>query len=189
MPPKVRITKEEIVNTALSLLREEGLSAVNARNIAARLSCSTQPVFSNFATMDELQDALTAAAYELYLGFLKTEAASGKYPPYKAFGMAYIRFASEEKELFRHLFMCDRSGKDLAPTEDFTVSVETLMKGCGLSRESAERMHLEMWATVHGIGTMMATSFLSLEWDLISTMLSDIYQGLLVKHTAGEAKK
>ena len=37
--------------------------------------------------------------------------AEGKYPPYKASGMAYIRFAKEEKELFKLLFMRDRSDR------------------------------------------------------------------------------
>ena len=97
MPPKVKITKEDIINTAVELIRSEGMDALNARAVASALGCSTQPVFSNFATMDELFEAAVAAAYEIYLGFIKREAESGKYPRYKAFGRAYIRFAEEEK--------------------------------------------------------------------------------------------
>lgn len=188
MPPKVRITKEEIVKIAVELVRANGVDALNARAIAAALHCSTQPVFSNFATMDELQEAVIAAAYESYLGFLKSEAESGKYPPYKSFGMAYIRFAKEEKKLFKLLFMCDRGGKELVPTPDFDASIEVIMSANGLTRERAERMHLEMWTCVHGIGTMLATSFLSLEWELISDMLTDIYQGIRTRHLS-EVKK
>ena len=182
MPPKVKITKEEIVKTALSLVRESGEQAVNARAIAAALNCSTQPVFSNFSGMEDLHEAVLTAAYECYLGFIQRELESGKYPQYKAFGMAYIRFAKEERELFRLLFMCDRKGKDLIPTKDFDASVEMIMQLNGVTRETAERMHLEMWSCVHGIGTMMATSFLLLEWDLISEMLSDVYHGIRARH-------
>ena len=99
MPPKVKITKEEIVGTALELIRSEGEGAVNARSIANALGCSTQPIFSNFATMEELQAAVIEAAYTHYLGFLEREVESRKYPPYKAFGMAYIGFAEAEKAL------------------------------------------------------------------------------------------
>jgi len=182
MPPKVKITKEEIVQTALMLLRKDGADAINARSIAAALNCSTQPVFSNFATMEQLQQAVADAAHGLYLSFLQNEVQSGKYPPYKAFGMAYIRFAKEERELFKLLFMCDREGKAVNPTADFTSSVEMIMRANGLPRETAERMHLEMWACVHGIGTMLATSFFAPEWELISDMLTDIYQGLRARH-------
>ena len=180
MPPKVKITREDIVNTAIALIRTSGADALNARAIAASLRCSTQPIFSNFHTMEELQGATVAAAYEIYLDFLKKESLSGKYPQYKSFGIAYIRFAREEKELFKLLFMCDREGKELTPTPDFDASVDLIMNANGITRESAERMHLEMWACVHGIATMHATSFLTLEWELISDMLTDVYSGIRV---------
>ena len=58
------------------------------------------------------------------------------------------------------------------------MAVDMIMEATGISREKAELMHLEMWSCVHGIGTMLATSFLSLEPELISEMLTDIYQGI-----------
>lgn len=186
MPPKVRITKEDIIVTALDLLRENGDTAINARSIAAALNCSTQPIFSNFATMDELQNAVLKAAYDLYYDFLKREVESGKYPKYKSFGMAYIRFANEERELFKLLFMRDRTGEDMSPSSDFEESVQMIMNANGLTREKAMLMHMESWAFVHGIGTMLATSFLHLDWEFISDMLTDVYQGIRARHLSGE---
>ena len=186
MPPKVKITKEDIVQAALSLQREYGAGAVNARSLAAALHCSTQPVFSNFETMDALQKAVTRVAYERYFAFLKRETESEKYPKYKAYGMAYIRFAREERELFRLLFMCDRRGEDLTPAADFEESVQMIAKANGVTVERARLMHLEMWACVHGIATMAVTSFLDLEWELISRMLSDVYQGIRERHLKEE---
>ena len=184
MPPKVKVTKKDIVKAALDLLRLGGEAALNARGLAAALSCSTQPLFSNFATMEELLEAVTAAAYEHYLSFLQKEAESGKYPPYKAFGMAYIRFAKEESALFKHLFMCDRHGEALSPGSDFEASVNMIVSQNGIDRQTAERMHMEMWAFVHGIATMLATNFLEPEWEQISDMLTDVYQGLRTRHVS-----
>lgn len=186
MPPKVKISKKDIIDTALALVRKSGESVLNARLVAAELGCSTQPVFSNFATMDELHEAVVLAAYELYFGFLKNEAESGKYPQYKAFGMAYIRFAKEESELFKLLFMCERNGASITPTQDFEQSVEMIMASNGVTREKAELMHLECWACVHGIATMFATSFLNLDFDLISSMVSDVYMGIRARHLSEE---
>ncbi len=188
MPPKIKITKEEIISTALELLRREGEGSLNARNIASELKCSTQPIFSNFETMEELQGAVVAAAYELYLGFLQRESESGTYPKYKAFGRGYIRFAKEERELFKLLFMRDRTGEDLSPSPDFEQSVQMIMDANGVSEEVAWLMHFEMWACVHGIGTMIATSFLEFEEELISKMLSDVYQGIRARHLSEENK-
>lgn len=183
MAPKTKITKDGILQAAMNLLRESGEGAVNARNIASVLNCSTQPLFSNFSTMEELHLALKAAAYDIYLGYLKREAESGEYPEYKSSGMAYIKFAKEEKELFKYIFMCERDDdSQAAGSSDFDVSVEKVMRLNGVSRETAGLIHLEMWSAVHGIATMHATSFLALDWDLISMMLSDIYLGIKARH-------
>lgn len=186
MPPKVKITKDEIIQTALELVKVGGEQALNARAIAVALNCSTQPIFSNFSTMEELQNEVRIAAYDCYLGFLKNETESRQYPQYKSLGMAYIRFAKEEKELFKLLFMCDRKGEERTPSPDFEASTQILMNANDIPREKAELMHLEMWTCVHGIGVMLATSFLSLEWELISNILTDVYQGIRTRHLTEE---
>ena len=117
---------------------------------------------------------------------MKKETESGKYPKYKAFGMADIRFAEEEKELFKLLFMCDRGGEAPNFTVDFTESVEMIMKMNNTTREVAELMHIEIWTCVHGIATMLATSFVKFEWDFISDMISDVYNGLRLRHLSEE---
>ena len=186
MPPKVKISKDELVQTAVTLVRTNGYQALNARAIAAALNCSTQPIFSNFATMTQLQEAVILAAYDRYADFLAKEAGSGKYPQYKAYGMAYIRFAKEEKELFKLLFMRDRTEEDPTLSPDFEESVQMIMKANQVSHEKATKMHLETWTCVHGIGVMIATSFLSFDWDMISDMLSDVYLGIRARHLSEE---
>ena len=188
MPPKAKITKEEIIKTAFEICRREGEGMLNARSVAKALDCSTQPIFSNFTTMNELKAEVIAVAYRLYQDFIDKEVTSGKYPQYKSFGMAYIRFAVEERELFKLLFMRDRTGEDLSPSPDFEESAQIIMQANGVSIEKARLMHLEMWACVHGIGTMIVTSFLPLSWELISEMMSDIYMGIRKRHTSEEGK-
>lgn len=179
MPPKVKVTKEEIVHAALEIVRKQGEQAVNARNIAAALSCSTQPVFSNFATMDELHFAVLEKADILCRDYIRREVESGNFPAYKASGMAYIRFAKEERELFKLLYMCDRSGASIPEESDLNNQMEALVHhNTGLVNEDAKLFHLEMWAVVHGIATMFATGFLDIPWELVSQMLTDTYQGL-----------
>ena len=179
MPPKTRITKADIINTAIDIVRKNGETALNARNIAAALNCSTQPVFSNFATMDDLRLAVVEAADALCGEYMKREVESGEYPPYKANGMAYIRFAKEEKELFKLLYMRDRTNEVIPDETDTGSQMESIVqKNTGLEDLDAKLFHLEMWAYVHGIATMIATGYFHLDWDLISRMLTDSYQGL-----------
>lgn len=185
MAPRVKVTKDDIINTAIDLIRNNGDGAINARAIANALNCSTQPIFSNFDSMEDLEQEVIVGIYNIYATFLKNEAESQKYPQYKAYGMAYIRFAKEEKELFKILFMRDRTNEEASVSIDFEESVQMIMKSTGLSYEKAQLMHFEMWTCVHGIATMIATSFFALEWDVISQMTSDVYHGVLSRHLDG----
>ena len=179
MPPKVKITKEDIVCAAVELVRTNGLQAINARAVATALGCSTQPVFSNFATMDDLILAVEQRAVDLYQEYTKREMAGGEYPVYKANGMAYIRFAKEERELFKLLYMRDRAGETVSQEMEMTHQMMGIVhSSTGLDGDTMRLFHLEMWAYVHGIAAMFATGFLDLPWELVSRMLTDIYQGL-----------
>lgn len=179
MPAKVKVTKEEILQAAVELVRKQGTDAVNARTLASVLNCSTQPIFSNFTSMEELRLAIVEEADRLCQEYTQKEIADGRFPPYKASGMAYIRFAKEEKELFKLLYMRDRREETLPPTPKLNAQMETLVhNNTGLDAETGKLFHLEMWATVHGIAVMLATEFLDLEWELIGKMLTDCYQGL-----------
>jgi len=179
MPPKSKIQKTDILSAAVELVRKNGEQALNARSIAAVLNCSTQPIFSNFATMEELRLAVVQEADALSRKYRERETESGQYPPYKASGMAYIRFAKEEKELFKLLYMRDRSAETVPEETEEGSQMHSMVRGnTGLDGTEMKLFHLEMWACVHGIASMTATGFLDLEWDLISRMLTDCYQGL-----------
>lgn len=179
MAPKVRITKEEIVEGAIELVRQGGELALNARNLATALNCSTQPIFSNFTSMEELRMVVITQIDQLCNQYIKREVESGVYPAYKASGMAYIRFAKEEGELFKLLYMRDRSQEAESKEMELGDEMESILQdSTGLSGAEAEFFHLEMWAFVHGIATMFATGFLNLDWAVVSKMLTDVYQGL-----------
>ncbi len=176
-------SKEDILKEALDLARQEGLPAVTARALGAKLGTSVQPIFGYFDSMEDVRNAVTEEARKLYQSYLKEDMSSGKYPPYKASGMAYIRFAREERELFKMLFMCDRSAEDkLKIAEETELLVELICKQVAITKEQAGLFYLEMWAYVHGIATMIATGYYDWSEELTSRTLTDMYQGLKYKY-------
>ena len=64
MPPKVKFTKEEIVQAALEVARVKGAAEVTTRDIAAQLGVSTRPIFTWFRSMDEVRAEIRRAAEE-----------------------------------------------------------------------------------------------------------------------------
>lgn len=188
MPRKFLFTKEEITAAALDLTREKGFAAVSARSLGEKLNSSTRPVFSRFENMTDVQNSVVAAAKELYLQYLNRDMESGKYPPYKASGMAYIRFAREEKELFKLLFMCDRTNEEKPDSEETQMLVELIRSQVNISKEEAQLFYLEMWAYVHGIAVMIATGYFDWSEELCSRTLTDMYEGLKGKYKDGKRK-
>ncbi|MBQ8831779.1 MAG: WHG domain-containing protein [Oscillospiraceae bacterium] len=181
MPPKAKITEMEILDTAVRQVRENGADSLNARALAQSLGCSTQPIFSNFSSMEKLRSAVINSAQSLYEKYLSREISENKYPAYKASGMGYIRFAKEEKELFKLLFMRDRSFEPMALALQHDPVIEITQKATGYSYEKAERFHLEMWVVVHGIASMIATNYLDWDMDMASGVLTDMYRGLRMR--------
>ena len=106
MPPKAQITKEMIVEAGLELVRMCGAEALNVRRVAAELKCSTQPVMYHFSTVEELKDEIYSAADEFHTGYIMN--VGENEDSMLAIGMRYIKFAAEEKHLFRFLFQSDK---------------------------------------------------------------------------------
>ena len=186
MPPKVKVSSEQIVSAALDIVRRQGFDALNARSIAVELGCSTQPIFSNFDSMEDLELAVVKSAVRLSRSYVEREQASGKYPPYKASGRGYIRFAQEEPLLFQMLYMRNRSEYMVSEDDELMDSMYSLVRHTtGLDLDRSQMFHIEMWAFTHGIASMLATGFQKLSDELISQMMSDAYNGL-VKRFAEE---
>lgn len=192
MPPKNKFTKDEILDAAFEIVRAHGMAALTARSLAEKLNCSVKPIFGMFKNMEDLQQAVTEKAGDFYREKIYTAMSESKELPYKASGLAYIRFAKDEPELFKLGFMCDRSEtsseKIDTETPETKVIIELLENKLDLSHEDACRFHLENWVYVHGIATMIATGFLDWDDDFIDRSLSDCYAGLKYRF-CGEDKE
>ncbi len=177
MPPKSKTTREEIIAASLRIVRSSGYGALSARSIAKELNCSTQPIFSNYPAMEDIKADVIRAANEIYERYTKEAMNDSEIPSYKSSGLAYIRFAKEEKELFKLLFMRDRtSEKEDSERHLSDDIIDSLSGRLGIPLDKAQMFHAEMWIFVHGIATMTATSYLDWDWDIVSRMISDIYQ-------------
>ena len=66
MPPKPKFSKEEIVSTALEIVREKGIEAVTARELGARLGSSARPIFTVFNSMEDVLHEILNSAKCIY---------------------------------------------------------------------------------------------------------------------------
>lgn len=102
MPPRTRYTRERILDASLALTREHGVDTLSARTVAGQLGSSTAPVFTHFANMDELLEALTDRIMRL---FVKCASEPRHADPVLSAGIGWLRFALDEPRLYEAIFL------------------------------------------------------------------------------------
>lgn len=159
MAPKNKFTKEEMVDAALQVVRKKGMDALTAKALAEELGISTQPVFTCFNTMDTVKKEVRAAAESVYDEY----AAEGlrQEIPFLGFGTQYIRFAREEPELYRLLFLTKtedgNSGAMEAMMHSRAILRPFLEKTYHISAEDADRYFRDLWLVAHSLSTLIVT--------------------------------
>ena len=183
MPAKKQVTKEMISNAALKLLREQGYDAVNLKQLAKALSCSTQPVYLSFSGMDELRRELTPLAVAEFERYMKAGNEDGVVCLY---GMRYIAFAKEEPRLFRFLFMRPNAFAEIkqALLAMIERSIGKLMAAYHIGHEEADILHDQLWMHAHGIASMIATDFCDWDMDKVERMLAECRRAFTEKYEA-----
>ena len=164
MPAVRKASKDEIVDAAVEVLREGGFAAVNARSVAKKLGCSTQPIYFSFRNMEELKAALTARAIELHTRRVRDSlrAHEGNDSRYSSYGMGFVKFAAEERQLFRWLYL---EGEQLGPYQNDVLLPEVIaviVEEFGYSEEVARRLHQDMIYFTYGLAILANTGHLQL---------------------------
>lgn len=158
--PKQKITKEMVVDAAFQLAREGGMEQVLVKNIAARLGCSVQPIYSYCQSMDGLRRDVYARVREFVRGrFAQEECGPGSF---QAVGQACVRLAQEEPELFKLFIFCPREGvaclDDLCRSESDPRLDAAIAGELGLTEEEAQRLHTNMIVYTVGLGAIFSTA-------------------------------
>ena len=68
--PKQRITKEMVVNTAFEIARSQGMEQVLVKNIADKMGCSVQPIYSYCRNMAGLRQDVARKAAQFIQAYL-----------------------------------------------------------------------------------------------------------------------
>lgn len=181
MPAKRKIQKEDILKASISIISHEGLNALNARKLAKKLGCSTQPLFYIYENMDDLKKDVIDEIVKIFdREVLKSETGSLEY---KDIGINYIRFAKEEPELFKLMFNNDMNEEAFCFINLFNSAnkiFETISKQTGMSNENAKQFHLRMWLYVNGIASLVAHQTVEFNDEEIAGLLKDQYISMLL---------
>ncbi len=182
MPPKAKISKEMVIEAGLKIVRTEGAGNLNVRRIAAELNCSTQPVVYHYDTVNDLKSDVYAAADKFHEKFIMTPDENA-HNPLLSIGLRYIRFAEEEKYLFRFLFQSDKfcniSFRDLLDAEDSNPVIQPLCEIAKLSESQAKEVFEALFICVHGIASLIANNSLTYNESQYERLLTNTFLGAI----------
>lgn len=181
MPPKTKITKEMVIEAAFEIAREGGWRNINARTVANKLNCSTQPVMYHFVTIDELKKAAYTKTDWYHTEYLMNITQDNIM---LNIGLNYIRFAVEEPNLFRFLFQSGYTVKssllEMVNSEELTPVILAMQKAMNLSMEQTKEVFITLALFVHGYASIIANNSLEYDEKLISTHLERVYTGAIL---------
>ena len=181
--PKQTITKEMVVGAAFQLAREGGMEQVLVKNIAARLGCSVQPIYSYCQNMEGLRREVYARVRAFVRErFTREECGPGSF---QAIGRACVRLAQEEPQLFKLFILCPREGvsglDDLCREASDPRLDEAIAGELGLDGERARRLHINMIVYTVGLGTIFSTAVPGIPAEDIFPWQEGAYQAFLAQ--------
>ncbi len=183
MPAKAKVSKEMIIDAAFAVAREAGVENINARTVAERLHCSTQPIMYHFATIEELKRAAYAKT-----DWFHTEYLMNMKEPQKGrmlgIGLNYIRFAIEEPHLFRFLFQSgfavENNILEMIDSKELIPVLSAMQGALDMSMEQTKKVFLTISMFAHGYASIIANNSLEYDEELVVSHLEQAYKGAVL---------
>ena len=186
MPPETKYTKDAVIKAAVSVVEEAGLSSLTARSVAVKLGSSTAPVYSHFATMDELALGVMKETQRALLDY-----ASRPYTDriFLNMGTGVAMFACEHRRLYRALMLEGDSYSEVVREFVDILKSEMTKDSRFVSLSDGELAVLlrKMWTFTHGLASLICVGLVKeCNQDyIISTLVdvgSDVIGATLARH-------
>ena len=151
MPRKAFFSKQEIIDKALEILRQQGPEAISARSLCKALGCSVSTLFTVYKNMDELFSDLHAAAEKLFENYMAD--VIDYQPAFKEFGMRLVKFSREEPQLFHYLFL-DKNSESIVADRKARECLQNIEGEYDLSEKQGLELYFQMWVFACGLSAL-----------------------------------
>lgn len=189
MPPKAKFSREEIIDAAINIVREDGFDALTSRALGTKLGSSARPIFTVFQNMEEVQQVVIITAKQKYREYISKGLSQDL--AFKGVGMEYILFSINEPKLFQLLFMTeqpqipDLTGVLPLIDDSYEQILRSIQSGYGIDKSSAEILYRHLWIYTYGIATLCATNMCRFTDEEIGSMIRQVCISILKSIKAG----
>lgn len=179
--PKQRITKEMVVHAAFEIARSSGMEQVMVKNIADKMGCSVQPIYSYCKNMEGLRQDVTEEVCCFISKYIAAHIDNDDL--FRSTGRAYIQLAKEEPYLFKIFIFHERRGisslNELYQSEASEHTAEFIADKLNISISQAKQLHMNMLIYTIGIGTIFSVTTPGVSTDEIYMQQETAYQAFL----------
>ena len=182
MSKPTKITKEIILEKALEIIRTQGIEKVSNREIAKKLNSSIRPIYYQFKNSEELYNELLMKMETYFYSFLLDNEIED-IPKYKQIRINYIKFAKEEPNIFKALFMKKNNlvvENFIGQIKEFKEIEKFVKVSTNLKNEEIKSFHVKMWIFTHGLATLIASNTINFNDQQIRDLLSYEFQALML---------
>lgn len=102
MPPKNKFSKEEIIEAAFQIAKEEGMGGITIRKIATKLGSSIAPIYVNFKDVEELKGEVISKISQISNEIILKQDTGDKF---LNIGIASVKFAQQYSVIFKDLIV------------------------------------------------------------------------------------
>ncbi|MEU0821028.1 MULTISPECIES: TetR/AcrR family transcriptional regulator [Streptomyces] len=187
---KVDDAPQRLVRAAISLLAEQGPSAVKARTVASASGLSTMVVYSHFGGIPELMRAVVDHGFkELGAAFAQVPVTEDPIADLFAMALSCRRVARENPHLYDLMFglstratyrplsdadlrLSGRSPAFRDAHAHVTAACERLVHSGRVERQEPEVIAAQLWSLVHGYITLeLAEHFVEFDDAVVQVLL------------------
>ncbi len=186
MPPKAKITKENIIDCAFAMIQSGGFHDITTRKLAKELACSTQPIYHLFSDMEDLKKALYVKSCRYFTEQVHREM-PGLAPDFLEMGIAYIKAAKREKNVFH--FMCTENNFSMHSMMDLVAGADESLVSKdvsgisgleGFTKDQLKELFMLVWTFTHGIATIASNDGVTLSDEELSALLIKAYKAFVM---------
>lgn len=156
-----------ILDAAILLLKKNGVSGINMREIAKMVGVTPMAIYRHFETKHHLLAALAEKGFALFTDELKKARLSCVGRPREALKaeiIAYVRFALQHRHFFETMFRFDFSPdrsffSKMTKTADLSFqelykALEALIPEDKIKTVNMDRISLSAWSMAHGLACL-----------------------------------
>ena len=181
MARKKEIGRNKILSIAYKMVVKDGIESLTARNIAKAGHFSTQPLYLEFNSMEDLRKEVLRKIADNLKNNILQKSYTGK--PLIDMDLSYIDFAKEQENLFRAMFVDGKFGSKIIADTLINFGIEKFREQYPDSNYSEDKIRsvvIANWITTSGIASLLVNKIATFsQTQIINVLTAQINDAIL----------